>query len=53
MELAPLISPEDNYRLAPDETAFLAFLSGTSSATAEAGYDVLLPAATCAAEHLP
>jgi LacI family transcriptional regulator len=51
--LVPLISLEDNYSLDPGDYAFLEFLSGINTAAAEAGYDVLLSAATSTAQEVP
>ena len=43
--MVPLISLEDNYSLTPGDYAFLEFLSGVNTGSAELGYDLLLSTA--------
>jgi LacI family transcriptional regulator len=50
--LVPLISLEDNYSPEPGDYAFLEFLSGVNTGSAELGYDLLLSTATGPAKEL-
>jgi LacI family transcriptional regulator len=50
--LVPLISLEDNYSPDPGDYAFLEFLSGVNTGSAELGYDLLLSTATGPAKEL-
>lgn len=50
--LVPLISLEENYSLDPGDYAFLEFLSGVNTRSAELGYDLLLSTATLPAKEM-
>jgi len=50
--LVPLISLEDNHSPDPGDYAFLEFLSGVNTGSAELGYDLLLSTATGPAKEL-